>query len=35
MILCGGIFLLDQAPDPGLESHFSSTTRFIAQDLIP
>lgn len=35
MILCGGIFLLDQAPDPGLESHFSSTTQFIAQDLIP
>lgn len=35
MILCGGIFLLDQAPDPGLESHFSSTTRFIAQDFIP
>jgi len=35
VILCGGIFFINQAPEPGPETQFSSTAQFLARDLIP
>jgi hypothetical protein len=35
VILCGSLFLLEASPDSVLETRFSTTAQFLAQDFIP